>query len=48
MICLNCGRKLKSVVSREAGYGPVCDRRLFGTTLLMKWREATRLECAGI
>ena len=33
MICLNCGRKLKSVASREAGYGPVCYRRMFGTSL---------------
>lgn len=33
MICLNCGRKLKSVASREAGYGPVCYRKMFGTSL---------------
>lgn len=33
MICLNCGRKLKSVASREAGYGPVCYRKMFGTNL---------------
>lgn len=33
MICLNCGRKLKSVESREAGYGPVCYRKMFGTSL---------------
>lgn len=33
MICLNCGRKLKSVASREAGYGPVCYRKIFGTSL---------------
>lgn len=33
MICLNCGRKLKSAVSREAGYGPVCYRKMFGTSL---------------
>ena len=33
MICLNCGRKLKSVSSREAGYGPVCYRKMFGTSL---------------
>lgn len=33
MICLNCGRKLKSITSREAGYGPVCYRKMFGTSL---------------
>lgn len=33
MTCLNCGRKLKSVASREAGYGPVCYRKMFGTNL---------------
>jgi len=33
MICLNCGRKLRSAVSREAGYGPVCYRKMFGTSL---------------
>ena len=33
MICLKCGRKLRSVVSREAGYGPVCYERIFGTRL---------------
>lgn len=33
MICLNCGRKLRSAVSREVGYGPVCYRKMFGTSL---------------
>lgn len=33
MICLNCGRKLRSAVSREAGYGPVCYKKMFGTSL---------------
>ncbi len=33
MICLNCGRKLKSVASMEAGYGPVCYRKMFGISL---------------
>lgn len=33
MICSNCGRKLRSAVSREAGYGPVCYRKMFGTNL---------------
>lgn len=30
MICLNCGRRLKSAASREKGYGPVCYKKLFG------------------
>jgi len=30
MICLNCGRKLRSAASKEAGYGPVCYKRKFG------------------
>lgn len=33
MICLNCGRKIKSATSREASYGPVCYKRLFGSKL---------------
>lgn len=33
MICLNCGRKLRSAVSMEAGYGPVCYRKVFGVRL---------------
>lgn len=33
MICLNCGRKLRSAVSKDVGYGPVCYRQLFGVTL---------------
>lgn len=33
MICLNCGRKLKRVVSIEAGYGPVCYKKMFGISL---------------
>lgn len=33
MSCLNCGRKLRSIASREAGYGPVCYRKMFGASL---------------
>ena len=33
MICLNCGRKLRSAVSVEAEYGPVCYEKMFGTSL---------------
>lgn len=31
MICLKCGRILKSEKSRELGYGPVCYKSLFGS-----------------
>lgn len=40
MICLNCGRKLKSVASREAGYGPVCYRKMFGTSLRSSYKNS--------
>lgn len=33
MICANCGRKLKRIASKEAGYGPVCYKKLFGISL---------------
>ena len=33
MICLNCGKKLKDAASRDAGYGPVCYKKMFGTSL---------------
>lgn len=33
MKCSVCGRKLRSPKSQEVGYGPVCYRRLFGTSL---------------
>ena len=33
MICLNCGRKLKSAASRAARYGPVCYKKMFGINL---------------
>ncbi len=32
MTCSLCGRKLKNEKSQEIGYGPVCYRRLFGST----------------
>lgn len=32
MICLNCGRILKSEKSQKLGYGPVCYRKKFGNT----------------
>lgn len=33
MKCSVCGRKLRNPKSQEVGYGPVCYRRLFGTSL---------------
>lgn len=52
MICLNCGRKLKSVTSREVGYGPVCYRKLFGTSLRTSSKdsvsETTHASCYSI
>lgn len=32
MICLNCGRVLKTAKSRELGYGPICYKRMFGSS----------------
>lgn len=32
MICLNCGRVLKTAKSRELGYGPVCYKKMFGSS----------------
>lgn len=31
MICLACGRILKSQKSKELGYGPKCYRRIYGS-----------------
>ena len=41
MTCLNCGRKLKSAASREAGYGPVCYKRLFGISMRISSKDNT-------
>ncbi len=32
MTCSVCGRELKSAESRKLGYGPVCYRKVFGST----------------
>lgn len=32
MNCYGCGRALKSQKSRELGYGPVCYKKIFGTS----------------
>lgn len=41
MKCKICGRALKNVKSREAGYGPVCYRKKFGANIPIKRREST-------
>lgn len=33
MKCYACGRELKTARSRELGYGPVCYKTVFGTTM---------------
>lgn len=40
MKCSVCGRKLRSPKSQEVGYGPVCYRRLFGTSLRTNDKES--------
>lgn len=40
MTCLKCGRKLSSAVSREAGYGPVCYRKIFGTSMKTRYKDS--------
>lgn len=35
--CKICGRALKSIRSREAGYGPVCYQRTFGSCIPVKY-----------
>lgn len=41
MICANCGRKLKSIASKGAGYGPVCYKKLFGISLQNRCKDST-------
>lgn len=31
-ICMKCGRKLRNNDSKLSGYGPVCYRKLFGSS----------------
>ena len=35
-VCMECGRKLRSAQSKEAGYGPVCSKRVFGISLRIR------------
>lgn len=38
-ICTECGRKLRTTQSREVGYGPVCYKKIFGTSLRISDEE---------
>lgn len=40
MKCYACGRELKSARSREMGYGPVCYKTVFGTSIKKKKNKA--------
>lgn len=33
MKCLGCGRELKTQLSKECGYGPVCYKKIFGCSI---------------
>lgn len=35
-VCMECGRKLRSQQSKEVGYGPVCYKRVFGTSMRIR------------
>lgn len=35
-ICKECGRRLRTSQSRKAGYGPVCYKKMFGTSLKIR------------
>lgn len=39
MKCLGCGRALKTQLSKECGYGPVCYKKIYGTSI--KTRAST-------
>ena len=42
MKCKICGRVLKNTISRQAGYGPVCYRKMFGNSMLARSRECRK------
>lgn len=42
MQCNRCGRRIKSPESMEAGYGPNCYRKLFGTSLPHQPKASSR------
>lgn len=35
-VCMECGRKLRSQQSKVTGYGPVCYKRVFGTSMRIR------------
>lgn len=35
-VCMEYGRKLRSQQSKEVGYGPVCYKRVFGTSMRIR------------
>lgn len=39
MTCAICGRRLKSLRSRELGYGPVCCKKAFGKPITEKGKH---------
>ncbi len=41
MKCKICGRSLKSPQSIEAGYGPVCYRNFFGSSISVRIKKRT-------
>jgi hypothetical protein len=48
MQCNRCGRRLKSPESVEAGYGPYCYRKLFGTAIPHQPKTPSRKTKASI
>lgn len=36
VVCMECGRKLRSQQSKATGYGPVCYKRVFGTSMRIR------------
>ncbi|MCI8984772.1 MAG: hypothetical protein HFI60_02300 [Lachnospiraceae bacterium] len=44
MVCLVCGRTLKTQQSKDLGYGPVCYKKMFGN---MSRKSAKRKSCQG-
>jgi hypothetical protein len=47
MQCNRCGRRIQSPESMEAGYGPSCYRKLFGTSLPHQPKASGRKAVAG-
>lgn len=43
-VCMECGRKLRSQQSKEVGYGPVCYKRVFGTSMRIRDEKQVLLQ----